>query len=426
MSNERLPVFYNAKMRLVDEFHDYVCYVVKTEAQCGSSQAYVSKVQAVSYALLAWLRFLDARKARWTDADNAKLREFKDCTLNRVKKSVRGKGDESAAKRTVNIQLKWIYRYYAWAERTERCGTILGPGEDAPIKSTLNMPSATSRRKRGLDENAYPLLFTRLGNRSGAQYFASGQDKRKVAEVLSEANDPFIAERNLIILELSSRVGWRAGTMTFLEAGDFPAHPNEPMPGDGVPIRPSIQKGGYSDSFGVPLTLALRISRFTQWRERWLNQRGWSEKEAKGRLFVSGKTGTPLGNKTITQLIGSAFRKIGVEAGRGAGAHSFRRKYAEDSTRDDLSSRRAGGYSTAMEDVMHGTASRLGHRSLSSQAVYQRAVHASTHKDHTHELRTSLAEAESELAISKAENAALRAELSRRGASANPKGGKKK
>lgn len=426
VGTERLPVFYNAKLRLMDEFHDYVCYVAETQAKSGSSQAYTSKVQAVSYALLAWLRFLDGRSASWKDADNAKLRGFKDLALKRVKASVRGKGNENAAKRTVNIQLKWIYRYYAWAERTERCGTILGPDEDAPIKSTLNMPSANSKRKIGLDKNAYPLLFGRLGNRSGAQYFASGQDKRKVAEVLSEANDPFIAERNLIILELASRVGWRAGTMTFLESGDFPTHPNEKMPGDGVPIRPAIQKGGHSDSFGVPLTLALRISRFIQWRERWLIQRGWSEKEAKGRLFVSGKTGTPLGNKTITQMIGSAFRKIGVEAGRGAGVHSFRRKYAEDSTRDDLSSRRAGGYSTAMEDVMHGTAHRLGHRSLSSQVAYQRAVHASTHKDHTHELRTSLEEVESELAVAKAENAALRAELSRRGAPANPKGGKKK
>ena len=139
----------------MDEFHDYVCYVAETEAKSGSSQAYTSKVQAVSYALLAWLRFLDGTSASWKDADNAKLRGFKDLALKRVKASVRGKGNENAAKRTVNIQLKWIYRYYAWAERTERCGTILGPGEDAPIKSTLNMPSANSKRKSGLDKNAY-------------------------------------------------------------------------------------------------------------------------------------------------------------------------------------------------------------------------------------------------------------------------------
>ena len=36
VGTERLPVFYNAKLRLMDEFHDYVCYVAETEAKIGT------------------------------------------------------------------------------------------------------------------------------------------------------------------------------------------------------------------------------------------------------------------------------------------------------------------------------------------------------------------------------------------------------
>ena len=137
---------------------------------------------------------------------------------------------------------------------------------------------------------------------------------------------------------------------------DFHAGAIERASDDGVMVIPEVQKRGYRNAFEVDHSLAARVVRFIAMRKRWLARRGWGESQGKGRLFVSVRTGKPLGNKTLVQILGTAFRAVGVPAKRGAGHHSFRRKYSDQSTREDLQARKITGHSVAVEDVLHAAA----------------------------------------------------------------------
>ncbi|HET7057557.1 MAG TPA: hypothetical protein VFI05_02420 [Nitrospiraceae bacterium] len=410
----KVPVFFDCRNRLFDPFHDYVASVAGKKRLAAPQGAYASAVEAAAYALLAWLRHLERTKVDWKQASDATLGEFREVALKQVLGSQRSKGNERTAKRTVNVRLQWIYRYYRWAQQDAGlCNGIIGPG--LAINSAITQPQHKRRRskkKREVDLELYPLCFTGVsGTAGGTQYFATPKDKQRIAEFFAKGTDPFIVERNQIILELSDRVGWRAGTLTHLSIDDFSDEVMEKVEEDGLVVTPSVQKLAYQNHFTVPLTLALRIARHIEARQRWLAKHRWNEQQAQRRLFLSGKSGRPLGGKTIVQLLGTAFRAIGVVAKIGAGHHSLRRKYADESTRDDLAARRSMGLSTAVEDVMHATARRLGQRNMASQTPYQRAVRDGTRQAEPHRLRAQLQEAEASLAVKDAKIAELERQL---------------
>ncbi|WP_028839815.1 MULTISPECIES: hypothetical protein [Thermomonas] len=410
----KVPVFFDRKYRLFDPFHDYVASVAVRKRLAAPQGAYASAVEAAAYALLAWLRYLEESKVTWERASDGTLQQFRDAALKQVLGSLRSKGNERTAKRTVNVRLQWIYRYYRWAQQDAGlCKGVIGPG--LAINSAITQPKRKrqrSRKKREVDLDLYPLCFTGVsGTAGGTQYFATAKDKQRIAEFFAKGADPFIVERNQIILELSDRIGWRAGTITYLTIDAFNEEAIEKAEEDGLVVTPSVQKLAYQNSFTIPLTLALRIVRHIEARQRWLAKHKWTEKQAQCRLFLSGKTGRPLGGKTIVQLIGGAFRAIGVVAKIGAGHHSLRRKFADESTRDDLAARRSMGLSTAVEDVMHATAKRLGQRNIASQTPYQRAVRDGTRQAESHRLRAELQETEALLATKDAKIAALERQL---------------
>lgn len=410
----KVPVFFDRKHRLFDPFHDYVDSLAGRKRLAAPQGAYTAAVEAAAYALLAWLRHLEEAKVTWERASDDTLQKFREAALKQVLGSQRSKGNERTAKRTVNVRLQWIYRYYRWAQQDAGlCNGVIGPG--LAINSVITQPKCKrprSRKKREVDLDLYPLCFTGVsGTAGGSQYFATGKDKQRIARFFAKGTDPFIVERNQIILELSDRVGWRAGTLTYLTVDVFSEEAIEKAEEEGLVVTPSVQKFAYQNNFTVPLTLALRIARHIEVRQRWLAKHRWTEQQAQQRLFLSGKTGRPLGGKTIVQLMGSAFRAIGVVAKIGAGHHSLRRKFADESTRDDLVARRSMGLSTAVEDVMHATAMRLGQRNIASQTPYQRAVRDGTRQAEPHRLRVELQEMEASLASKDAKIAALERQI---------------
>src|SRR3546814_20521660 len=61
------------------------------------------------------------------------------------------------------------------------------------------------------------------GSQGGLQYFATDEDKQSILAYFSKTQDPFLRERNSLMLELSDRAGWRAGTVNGLLVDDFNA-----------------------------------------------------------------------------------------------------------------------------------------------------------------------------------------------------------
>lgn len=56
-----VPVFYDRRRRLVDALHDFVESIAAAKRDVASPTGYRSAVDPVTYALLGWLRFLDAK-----------------------------------------------------------------------------------------------------------------------------------------------------------------------------------------------------------------------------------------------------------------------------------------------------------------------------------------------------------------------------
>lgn len=417
----RVPVFFDRRRNLVDVLHDYVQALAITKRLTSSSQGYASTINAVSYALLGWLQLLDERGRDWESADDALLLTFAESQLAAVQQSRKSKGNERIAKRTINVKLQWIYRFYCWAQKSRRCKRVIGPKR--PITSTITL-SKSARAKSGrrqMESEIYPCCYRGVsGSDGGPQHFATAEDKRRMQVLFATASDPFLTERNRLMLELTDRVGWRAGTITGLLIDDFNEEAIQSADDEGVIVTPAVQKRGYRNSFPVPHTLVARVVRYMVVRHRWLVRHGWGEQQAQRYLFISGRTGQPLGQKTLVQLVGRAFRAVGVPAKRGAGHHSFRRKFSDESTKDDLQARKLTGHSTAVEDVMHATALRLGQRRIASQAPYQRAVRDGTRDAEPHQLRHQVQELEATIA----DQQALIAEL-RRASHAKPRKARK-
>lgn len=399
----KVPVFFDRRFRLVDMLHDFIADVAdRKRRERGSLRAYQSTVDSATYALLDWWRYLEDNRQVWLEVTDNVLEGYRDHAFKRVRNSPKGRKSDRTAKRTVNARLRWIYRFYCWAqEDTGLCRNLVGMNH--PIFSKLptywRRDKGSSKKKRGDRGVLYPVCFPRVDGRgSGPQYFATSKDKRSILARFADISDPVLAERNRLIIELTDRVGWRSGTLRGLVIDDFNADAFERATDEGITVHPEVQKFNNDQGFLVPYTLAARIQRYIVLRSRWLAAHGWTEAHASRRLFLSARSGRPLGDKTISQLVGDAFRKIGVRAGMGAGHHSFRRKYSTESTADDIKARRALGLSTAAEDVGFATARRLGQKSIDSQAPYQRAVTSGLRDSEPLKMREQLRELESELA----------------------------
>lgn len=423
----RLPVFFGKQRKLIDPLHDYIAALAESKRMSASPTAYASTVNAATYALLAWLRYLEERRLPLWSARDAVLRQYRDRALKDVENSGRSKKNTRVAKRTVNTKIEWIYRFYAWAQEAKLWQGVIGP--DGPLVSTLTERRQDkdsgggdmSRVRRG----RYPCCFTDVkGRGSGPQYFATGDDKKRILQIVSARPDPILRERDHLIIELSDRVGWRAGTLTGLLVADFSAERFDKGGDDDFTVCPAVQKFGHNFSFDVPASLAARVIRFVEHRASWLKEHGWDERRGQGVLFLSANSGRPLGGKTIVQLVGKYFRAIGVPAYVGSGHHSFRRKFSVESTYDDLEARRQLGLSVAVEDVLHSNAHRLGQRNIGSQAPYQRAVRDTTRTSEAKSLRRRLQEVEAESVDKDKRIAELEARVGKRTGDGGVKGGR--
>ena len=258
--NGRVPVFFDQRRCLVDVLHDYVEHVARSRQGAASPRGYASMVNAATYALLSWLRCLEASNRSWQQADDSLLKTFRDDQLKEVKRSPQSKGDERTAKRTVNVKLRWIYRFYGWAEGAKWCKGVIGPQRRITSMLTKEEHGEERHKSRG-GADLYPLCFHGVDGGSGPQYFATTADKRRMLQFFAKATDPFLAERNRLIVELSDRIGWRAGTMTGLSIDDFLQENRRLENDDGVTVIPKVQKFGYRNSFQVPHSLFARVVR---------------------------------------------------------------------------------------------------------------------------------------------------------------------
>ncbi|MFM0089276.1 hypothetical protein PQR46_20440 [Paraburkholderia sediminicola] len=323
-------------------------------------------VESRAYALKKWYQFLADEQIDALDVNDHVLRKFRAHLMAR--QAANSSGDEQARRRTVNLDLRNIYSYYAWLQKHEEYGhgrRLLGPSA-SQITSSL-----VAERADGIAQakhRRYPLTFRNAGERSKHRLgFVPREEHRgALIEYFYETQSPSLAKRNCLIFEMAWRVGWRRGSILSLTTEQFSRELTLAAT-ESIAVKPRSQKFGYSNCFHVDISLASRILDYIEHeRHELVSQTGSRSVE----IFLNEKTGTPLSPRTVSCLFGDARKALGWPAG--AGIHGWRRGFVNAYIEREMDARLELGLDTSGDTIAMSVAVALGQESLSSQAAYIR------------------------------------------------------
>ena len=366
----------------------------------------------VNSHLRAFIEFLDREGVSILEVTDRELRKFRDEEFNRVKMRRNSSSSEKAAQRTVNAKLRRAYLYILWLQEIEHAGSFMIGEKHCQVTSSLNAPHLSGRRCQRDSfqaHNFFPVAFRNAGaySRHGLQYEATDEDIALLADYFHATCSPYAAQRNILMMDLASQVSWRRGSISSLTCDQFARLAFSDIEHDQLLVVPASQKFGYERAFEVPFRLAFHVSEFiTVDRQELLRRKGWTEQRTCGRIFLSERQGTPLTETSISMIFGKAFRAIGRK--RGANIHSFRRKFANDLTDQEIATRLDLGLDTGAQSIASSVSLKMGHRSPNSLTPYinSRLTRAAQHSGEMKDARIKALEDE---------NRELKEQLAKRG-----------
>ena len=370
----------------------------------------VKTVENELWFLKPLFEFLLERSLEVCGVSDGTLKAYREHLMQRARAAVNGSASEMAWKRTTNAKLRRAYYFLLWLQDIEHvCAGLIGPTGCA-VRSSLRLDGAdrtnwAGGRVQQSDRGRFPLLFTHTGGRSrhGNQYEATEQDRRLLIDHFSAASHPYIAQRNILIMDLADQVGWRRASINSLTCEQFSDARLAAMRDGKLLVIPPKQKFSYENAYTIDFRIANRVANFlATYRAQFLSERGWTERVTEGRIFFSARNGAPLGDRTISLIFGAGFRVIG--APRGAGGHSFRRKFVNDEIVSEIESRLELGLDTSAESIAGSVAAAVGQSNIASLGPYVSKAQGRLLAKRTRSPREQLQGL-------KEENDALRAEL---------------
>ncbi|MDM0082915.1 tyrosine-type recombinase/integrase [Variovorax sp. J31P179] len=343
--------------RLVAEISDY--------AQVMLADRFYSSFtveQGLNHLVEFWQHLLETR-GRLNRVSDAVIREFRDQNLAKVKASAAHRGSDNHAKATVNLKLCRIYDWLIWLQQARRVpvGTVGRTGlVTALIEAQSYRPVRGGKWRRG--ERKYPLLFKLAGSNAKHNVPASVITNEHVASLLSlfiERHEPYVAQRNILFIDIAETTGFRRGSICSLTVEQFAIEAIERSKEEFL-VRPSRQKFGYTNTFGIPLDLAYRIRQFIDehWLP-WVGEKKTGDAVHNGRLFLSAKTGGPITDRAMTQIVSAGFRELGLD--KGIGPHRLRAKFTSEQSDQELAERKELGLDTSNMSIAADLAMKLGH-----------------------------------------------------------------
>lgn len=344
--------------RVLRELTDYATYQIDER---GNSSLTVG--QGLHHLVEFWA-FLQYEGTRLRSVSNATIRKFKAENFKKVKKSKAHRGGDDQAKKTVNVKLERIYQWIVWLQETGRVpvGTIGRRGLVVAIIESKVVRKRSGGRWVAGGERKYPLLF-KVGKRN-AKHNAAGSvvtdtDVSDLMAYFSERFDPFVAQRNSLFADIADSAGFRRGSICSLRIDQFDMSEIETAEGEYL-VRPSKQKLSYTKTFGIELALAYRICEFIEnyWKP-WVKEHKVLKSVHENALFLSEKTGKPILERSMTQVISRAFRSLGFD--KGIGPHILRGKFASTFVDQELAERRELGLDTSNRSIAAAAAMKLGH-----------------------------------------------------------------
>ena len=336
---------------------------------CVDVQSLSAKtVEGRAYSLKKWYQFLSSAQINALDADDEALIKFRDHLVKR--QPVNSSGDLQARRRTINLDLRNIYAYYAWLQKQKAyCqGRRLIGTEACQITSSLSAVRTPSSFRS--DRDRYPVTFRNAGERSKHRLGFVPREEHRAAltEYFYETYPLGLAKRNCLMFELAWSVGWRRGSIMSLTIDQF----SQQVIFDGANstnllVRPLAQKFGYSNLFPVERNLAIRILTYVEQERAEIVRRTKSSSSA---VFLNERCGQPLTLGAVSGIFGKARLTLGWPAG--AGLHGWRRGFANAYIEREIDARIELGLDTGGESIAMSLAIALGQESLTSQAAYVR------------------------------------------------------
>lgn len=420
--NRDVPLFFDEKVKLMEEFSQYALYMVKQHLAChdntpNNNQAYLSEIQMVAYSLKSFCEYLRVKGKSWKKIEDCDLEEYKAWELTNVKGRDSSR-TEKTAQETVNRKLRVIYRFYWWAQEIQALMEGWMGWPIAPIRSKLPVyiqDPEVFNKKGEAKKTIYPLCFRRTGARSKhkRQHYATDDELNRLRKYFREYCNPLTAERNILIVDIIEHVGWRGGSVRSLLVDHFSEEVSNAAMTQGfrkIQVTPPEQKFGSQAAYDVQIKLAIRIARFIKdVRQPILERLGVGEEKAQGHLFISFTTGKPFGNTRISRIIAGGFKAIGLR--KGSGGHSIRRKFGKESATEILQVRQKEGFSNDPESVIVDLMPKLGHSAAGSHAAYTHGKEDMYKGTIESQLREQVAELQGQFAQKQLENARLQREL---------------
>lgn len=369
-----------------------------------SVQSYKSFVDMYAYALKSFAEYLAFKNTSWDKVIDKDLDEFYEWEIPRIMSRSATKHDKKAAKRTCNRKLTAIYQFYGWAHSIAKLMPNGYVGENGKIKTTVPLAyyeglfkgplfSVSKRKYPKIFNGLYPLLRTHVGEPIG-DYSATDRDVEQIVNYFIDSNtNDYVSTRNILIFDIIIRVGLRSNSISSLTIKQFNRDKIDECEGDKIGIIPSLQKLDYSNEFSFPTFLVSQIIDYIEnERSDLMHQLGINERQVQHALFLT-QEGKPITPERISKIMVKSFQGIGHESGKGAGAHSGRRKLAKDITQEELSWRARVGMPIDPETISQTVATSLGQKNINSSALY----HKASEKMREENLETKLARQNAEL-----------------------------
>jgi len=414
VSDRKIPVLLDHTVLVMEAFLLFAIYKAKEYLNHHSpteqnKKAYESFINSLGYTLFAFAEYLRSINISWQEVNDNNIANFKQKQYKITKSKPNSRIPETARK-TVNIKLRTIYEFYWWAEYHQYLiYNTIGYDRNLPIRSNIAKykidPTVFKKDKTAM-KTVYPLCesVTAEAGCHRRQHYASDQEISDLRKHYRATCEFFVAERNVLIVDIIEMIGWRDGSVasltTRLFSNDVIKKAQERC-NSTVKVTPEQQKRGYSFPFDAVLQLVIRVYKFIRDnRQGMLSRIGKAEVDAEpdfdnSKLFISYTTGTGLTAQSISEIISSGFKSIGV-VGERAGGHSIRRKFGKDKGSEYYETRKRLKLSTDPQDIVLDLAEALGQTNLASQNAYNASKRDIYNESIESQQRGRIAELESE------------------------------
>ncbi|MDR5751362.1 MULTISPECIES: hypothetical protein [unclassified Caballeronia] len=398
-------MYRDAKLRRIDAFNHYAQYVARELLeiyQRPGSLSYDSGIDEVARALQLLSLFLNEFGITWNELNDKRLESFRDWLNERTKKDPRVRNDLSS-QRTSNYRLRVIYAFCCWAQEEARlCENLIGKGKEYRIQSVI--VEAKRAGKSFPDKRMHPKCFPSVGENSRIsddQYWATEEDADALTTWFRKNRGPDVAERNVLLMRLAQYTGWRRNALLSLTTDLFSLECIENAAANGettLLIRPSTQKSGNAFKKPVSLLWCRMVNTYINGgRARIMKRLLLTGAQQCSAVFVNVSDGTPLTPAHISAEFGDAFRAVGAPLG--AGLHSFKRLFGDNTADEVIASFKSRGIALTWENLAATMKSALDHRGDYSWECYVRAVKRVKGSSVEARLREQITDASAEAAL---------------------------